>query len=134
MRFNLSACATGPGIGFGIAGAVQSAFHWLLQASQSNACAAVQLLAAHSACTSIVCCDSLDSWVAYQVALLCLASDPLFGHRYCICSQSPNQIFDQVHTSGRHLQVLRVHIANLRRKIGARFIHTDPGVGYRFTA
>lgn len=81
----------------------------LTQASQSNACAAVQLLAAHSACTSIVCCDSLDSWAAYQVALLCLASDPLFGHRYCICSQSPNQIFDQVHTSGRHLQVLRVH-------------------------
>ncbi len=32
------------------------------------------------------------------------------------------------------VQVLRVHIANLRRKIGARFIHTDPGVGYRFTA
>ncbi len=32
------------------------------------------------------------------------------------------------------VQVLRVHVANLRRKIGARFIHTDPGVGYRFTA
>jgi two-component system KDP operon response regulator KdpE len=31
------------------------------------------------------------------------------------------------------VQVLRVHIANLRRKIGARYIHTDPGVGYRFT-
>src|ERR1700752_3325904 len=30
-------------------------------------------------------------------------------------------------------QVLRVHMSNLRRKIGARFIHTDPGVGYRFT-
>jgi two-component system KDP operon response regulator KdpE len=32
------------------------------------------------------------------------------------------------------VQVLRVHIANLRRKIGSRYIHTDPGVGYRFTA
>src|SRR3954454_7353754 len=32
------------------------------------------------------------------------------------------------------LQVLRVHMSNLRRKIGARYIHTDPGVGYRFTA
>src|SRR3954451_5199385 len=32
------------------------------------------------------------------------------------------------------VQVLRVHIANLRRKIGARYIHTDPGVGYRFAA
>ncbi|MHB1569966.1 MAG: response regulator transcription factor [Solirubrobacteraceae bacterium] len=41
-------------------------------------------------------------------------------------------------------QVLRAHIANLRRKIerpdgggdpdGYRFIHTDPGVGYRFAA
>jgi two-component system KDP operon response regulator KdpE len=34
------------------------------------------------------------------------------------------------------LQVLRAHIANLRRKIeppdGPRFIRTDPGVGYRF--
>jgi K+-sensing histidine kinase KdpD len=34
-------------------------------------------------------------------------------------------------------QVLRAHIANLRRKIeppdGPRFIRTDPGVGYRFT-
>ena len=30
------------------------------------------------------------------------------------------------------VQVLRVHMSNLRRKIGARFIHTDPGVGYRF--
>jgi two-component system KDP operon response regulator KdpE len=34
------------------------------------------------------------------------------------------------------LQVLRAHIANLRRKIepadGPRFIKTDPGVGYRF--
>jgi two-component system KDP operon response regulator KdpE len=33
-------------------------------------------------------------------------------------------------------QVLRTHIANLRRKIepadGPRFIRTDPGVGYRF--
>jgi two-component system, OmpR family, KDP operon response regulator KdpE len=33
-------------------------------------------------------------------------------------------------------QVLRVHIANLRRKIeprdGPRYIQTDPGVGYRF--
>jgi len=36
------------------------------------------------------------------------------------------------------LQVLRAHIANLRRKIeppdGPRFIRTDPGVGYRFAA
>jgi two-component system KDP operon response regulator KdpE len=32
------------------------------------------------------------------------------------------------------VQVLRVHIANLRRKIGPRFIRTDPGVGYRFAA
>jgi two-component system, OmpR family, KDP operon response regulator KdpE len=32
------------------------------------------------------------------------------------------------------VQVLRVHKSNLRRKIGARYIHTDPGVGYRFTA
>jgi len=35
-------------------------------------------------------------------------------------------------------QVLRVHLANLRRKIeppeGPRYIHTDPGVGYRFAA
>jgi two-component system KDP operon response regulator KdpE len=35
-------------------------------------------------------------------------------------------------------QVLRVHIANLRRKIepsqGARYIQTDAGVGYRFAA
>jgi two-component system KDP operon response regulator KdpE len=30
------------------------------------------------------------------------------------------------------VQVLRVHMSNLRRKIGARYIHTDPGVGYRF--
>jgi two-component system KDP operon response regulator KdpE len=37
---------------------------------------------------------------------------------------------------GEDTQVLRAHIANLRRKIeppdGPRFIHTDPGVGYRF--
>ncbi len=36
------------------------------------------------------------------------------------------------------LQVLRAHIANLRRKIepadGPRYILTDPGVGYRFAA
>ena len=32
------------------------------------------------------------------------------------------------------VQVLRVHIANLRRKISARYIRTDPGVGYRFAA
>jgi len=36
------------------------------------------------------------------------------------------------------LQVLRAHVANLRRKIepadGPRYIHTDPGVGYRFSA
>src|SRR3954467_1029029 len=32
------------------------------------------------------------------------------------------------------VQVLRVHMSNLRRKIGAPYIHTDPGVGYRFTA
>ena len=35
-------------------------------------------------------------------------------------------------------QVLRAHIANLRGKIeppdGPRYIHTDPGVGYRFAA
>jgi two-component system KDP operon response regulator KdpE len=35
-------------------------------------------------------------------------------------------------------QVLRAHIANLRRKIeppdGPRYVLTDPGVGYRFTA
>jgi two-component system KDP operon response regulator KdpE len=36
-------------------------------------------------------------------------------------------------------QVLRVHIANLRRKLGGRagsttYIRTDPGVGYRFAA
>jgi two-component system KDP operon response regulator KdpE len=35
------------------------------------------------------------------------------------------------------VQVLRVHLANLRRKIeppeGARYIHTDAGVGYRFS-
>jgi two-component system KDP operon response regulator KdpE len=35
-------------------------------------------------------------------------------------------------------QVLRVHIANLRRKIEAggdhpRLIRTDPGIGYRLT-
>jgi two-component system KDP operon response regulator KdpE len=35
---------------------------------------------------------------------------------------------------GEDVQVLRVHLANLRRKIGGRFIHTDPGVGYRFTS
>jgi two-component system KDP operon response regulator KdpE len=38
---------------------------------------------------------------------------------------------------GEDTQVLRAHIANLRRKIeppdGARFIRTDPGVGYRFS-
>jgi two-component system, OmpR family, KDP operon response regulator KdpE len=33
------------------------------------------------------------------------------------------------------VQVLRVHIANLRRKLGERpYIRTDPGVGYRFAA
>ena len=36
------------------------------------------------------------------------------------------------------LQVLRAHVANLRRKIeppdGHRYIRTDPGVGYRFAA
>jgi two-component system KDP operon response regulator KdpE len=34
-------------------------------------------------------------------------------------------------------QVLRVHMANLRKKIetdGRRYIRTDPGVGYRFDA
>ena len=31
-------------------------------------------------------------------------------------------------------QVLRTHIANLRRKIGPHHIRTDLGVGYRFTA
>ncbi len=37
---------------------------------------------------------------------------------------------------GNDTQVLRAHIANLRRKIepadGPRYIRTDPGVGYRF--
>ena len=37
---------------------------------------------------------------------------------------------------GEDTQVLRAHIANLRRKIepveGPRYIKTDPGVGYRF--
>jgi two-component system KDP operon response regulator KdpE len=37
---------------------------------------------------------------------------------------------------GEDTQVLRAHVANLRRKIepadGPRFIRTDPGVGYRF--
>ena len=37
---------------------------------------------------------------------------------------------------GDDTQVLRAHIANLRRKIeppeGRRYIRTDPGVGYRF--
>jgi two-component system KDP operon response regulator KdpE len=36
------------------------------------------------------------------------------------------------------MQVLRAHVANLRRKIepedGPRYIRTDPGVGYRFAA
>jgi two-component system KDP operon response regulator KdpE len=35
------------------------------------------------------------------------------------------------------VQVLRVHLANLRRKIepagGRRYIQTDSGVGYRFS-
>lgn len=31
-------------------------------------------------------------------------------------------------------QVLRAHIANLRRKISPSYIRTDPGVGYRFAA
>jgi two-component system KDP operon response regulator KdpE len=39
---------------------------------------------------------------------------------------------------GQDTQVLRAHIANLRRKIepedGPRYIRTDPGVGYRFAA
>ena len=39
---------------------------------------------------------------------------------------------------GDDTQVLRAHIANLRRKIepseGPRYIRTDPGVGYRFAA
>jgi two-component system KDP operon response regulator KdpE len=39
---------------------------------------------------------------------------------------------------GDDTQVLRAHIANLRRKIeppeGRRYIRTDPGVGYRFGA
>ncbi|HEX8976634.1 MAG TPA: response regulator transcription factor [Solirubrobacteraceae bacterium] len=45
------------------------------------------------------------------------------------------------HGHGEDTQVLRVHIANLRRKIeppesagGRRYIRTDPGVGYRFAA
>ena len=28
-------------------------------------------------------------------------------------------------------QILRTHIANLRRKIGSQYVRTDPGVGYR---
>jgi two-component system KDP operon response regulator KdpE len=36
------------------------------------------------------------------------------------------------------LQILRAHVANLRRKIeppgGPHYIRTDPGVGYRFAA
>ena len=39
---------------------------------------------------------------------------------------------------GEDTQVLRTHIANLRRKLepegGRRYIRTDPGVGYRFDA
>ena len=39
---------------------------------------------------------------------------------------------------GQDTQVLRAHVANLRRKIepdeGHRLIRTDPGVGYRFAA
>jgi two-component system KDP operon response regulator KdpE len=39
---------------------------------------------------------------------------------------------------GQDTQVLRAHIANLRRKIeppgGPKYIRTDPGVGYRFAA
>jgi two-component system KDP operon response regulator KdpE len=39
---------------------------------------------------------------------------------------------------GEDVQVLRGHIANLRRKIeppdGPRYVRTDPGVGYRFAA
>ena len=39
---------------------------------------------------------------------------------------------------GEDTQVLRAHIANLRRKIepagGPKYIRTDPGVGYRFAA
>jgi two-component system KDP operon response regulator KdpE len=39
---------------------------------------------------------------------------------------------------GQDTQVLRAHVANLRRKIepdqGPRIIKTDPGVGYRFAA
>jgi two-component system, OmpR family, KDP operon response regulator KdpE len=42
------------------------------------------------------------------------------------------------HGYGDDTQVLRAHIANLRRKIeppeGRRYIRTDPGVGYRFAA
>jgi two-component system KDP operon response regulator KdpE len=38
---------------------------------------------------------------------------------------------------GEDTQVLRAHVANLRRKIepddGPRYIRTDPGVGYRFS-
>jgi two-component system KDP operon response regulator KdpE len=39
---------------------------------------------------------------------------------------------------GQDTQVLRAHVANLRRKIepaeAPRYIRTDPGVGYRFAA
>ena len=31
------------------------------------------------------------------------------------------------------VDVLRTHVANLRRKIGPQHIRTDPGIGYRFT-
>jgi two-component system, OmpR family, KDP operon response regulator KdpE len=52
------------------------------------------------------------------------------------------QLFDAVWTGrqfGDAQQYLRVHIANLRRKVEAnpldpRFILTEPGVGYRFVA
>jgi len=44
------------------------------------------------------------------------------------------QLLTEVWGSGyaEDVAVLRVHVANLRRKIGARYVRTDPGVGYRF--
>jgi two-component system KDP operon response regulator KdpE len=47
------------------------------------------------------------------------------------------EVWGPAYESDTH--TLRTHIANLRRKIerdgdGRRFIHTDPGVGYRFAA
>jgi two-component system KDP operon response regulator KdpE len=42
-------------------------------------------------------------------------------------------------TEDREPQLLRVHVSNLRKKIEPnpavpRFIHTEPGIGFRLTA